>query len=140
MAVDKKEKPVEVFLSYAAKDKDRAGELKQLLLQQPNVRVTTSDMFSAGGNWPAQLQDAIRKCDLFIVLASPHSLESSWVMLEFGAAFGMGRPLVVVLTRRELITRIPAAMQAFQAIDLKDLKKPKILSELLERTEKRSAA
>ncbi len=139
MSAEKVEKPVLIFLSYAVKDKERAVELEHLLTSQPRVRVKTMNTLSAGEDWVAGLQDALHKCDLFIVLLTPDALESSWVTLELGAAYGLGKPIIAVYTRRELVERVPIDLRSVRAVDFRELKKPKTLSAILESDEKQAA-
>jgi hypothetical protein len=140
MAPDKKEKPLLVFLSHTMKDRERAREIERLLSQQPRVRVMSAEMFSAGGDWAADLRQSLMACDLFMTLVSPAALESSWMMLELGTAYGLGKPIIGVFTRPDLMERLPVDVGAIRAVDFKDLRRPKTLTDILEDSKKQTAA
>jgi len=76
----------DIFISYSSKDREQAEQLTELLasaglsvwIDQSALEVSTS--------WSAEIVDAISSCNAFIVLLSPHSIESHNVIKEVSLA------------------------------------------------------
>ena len=108
MTKQKKSKPtLRVFLSYAAADSADTLKVRSLLAQQPNLRIFTRDTLSAGEDWVSKLKNELSSCDIFMVLLSPNSVGSSWVLQELGAAWALEKPIIPVVTHPAVLTRIP---------------------------------
>jgi hypothetical protein len=69
------------------------------------------------------------------VLLSPQALESKWVLHELGAAWGLKKPIVSVVTHPEVAAKIPVALSEVQLVDIKDLETPEAINQILERYE-----
>lgn len=132
---EKRKSTLRVFFSYAAIDKGYALKLRKLLSLRPNVQIFTTDMLSAGENWEAKLKKEIIVSDIFIVLLSPQSLESPWVMQLLGAAWGLQKPIIPVVTHPEVLSKIPVELQDAQLVDIRDLDNPEIINHIFERYE-----
>ncbi|MGA9995813.1 MAG: toll/interleukin-1 receptor domain-containing protein [Pyrinomonadaceae bacterium] len=128
-----------IFLSYASVDKACATLLRKLLAHQPNLRIFTNDSLSAGENWESKLKSELTSCDLFVVLVSPASVESDWVLHELGAAWGLGKPIVAVTTHPEVSSKIPVALSEIRLIDIKDIENPDVINQILEYSKKSDA-
>ena len=121
-----------VFVSYATSDRAYARQLESLLSQRANLRVFTTDALSAGEDWERKLRDEIAQSDIFMVLLSPASVASKWVLHELGAAWAVKKPIIPVLTRPDLSTRIPMEFGDRKPIDLNSLDTPEAIAQLLE--------
>lgn len=131
-----KRKPaLRIFLSYAAADRVYAHQVRSLLSQRPNVHLFTTETLSAGEDWQSKLKDELSKCDLFLVLLSPNSVESKWVLHELGAAWAIDKPIVPIVTHPEVFTKVPVALSQTQFVEIKDLAKPGIMNRILEHYE-----
>jgi hypothetical protein len=128
-----------VFLSYAAVDSDYASRLHHLLSQQANVRVFTTDTLSAGENWIPKLRRALAECDVFIVLLSPNSVGSKWVLYELGAAWGLKKPIIPVVIHADAYANVPLVLRDIPLVDIKDLENPESTSQILKRYEQNAA-
>jgi len=125
-----------IFLSYTRADRDDGQKLGRLLSQQrPNLRIFTTDTLSAGEDWRSRLKDELTQCDLFIVILSPNSIDSDWVLQELGAAWAIDKPIIPVVTQPGLLTRIPVDLKDVQVVELKDIEKPEVINQILERYE-----
>src|SRR5438067_6824935 len=113
---DKNKTRLRVFFSYAAADSASAHRLRSLLSQHPNLQVFTTDILSAGEDWVSHLKSELSACDLFVVLLSPNSLESNWVLSEIGAAWGLDKPIIPVVTNKEILSNIPFPVSQFQLV------------------------
>ncbi len=76
----------EVFISYAAKDRERVAKLVEGL-QQAGVSVWI-DMagIEVAARWSKEIVSAIRECKVLLLSISPHSTESENVVKELALA------------------------------------------------------
>lgn len=121
-----------IFLSYAPVDKACALPLLNFLTHQCGLRVFTNDSLSAGEDWMSKLKSELTSCDFFMVLLSPTSVESNWVLHELGAAWGLGKPIVAVTTHPEISSKIPVALSEIMMVDIKDFENPEVVNLILE--------
>lgn len=128
-----------VFVSYAIEDSAYASELINSLAQQPNLHVFTTDKMSAGENWRLKIKRALSDSDFFLVLLSPTSVQSKWVQFELGAAWGLNKPIIPVVTSHEVVNRIPLDLGELHVVDLDELKKPEAISRIFRLYEKTAA-
>src|SRR6516225_1666395 len=84
---EKKRKQVaDIFISYSSQDREKAAQLTELLssaglsvwIDQQGIDVATS--------WSEEIVDAIDSCKAFVVMLSPHSIESHNVVKEVSLA------------------------------------------------------
>jgi len=128
--VDKDDRTLKVFLSYAVADKDYGDKLHNLLTHYLNARVFTQDSLSAGDDWRGLLKDQLTDSNIFIVLVSPNSIESSWVWQELGAAWALKKPVVSVFTESQLCSRLPVELSNVQYVNLKEFEDPQSLNRI----------
>lgn len=82
---------MKIFISHSTKDSDVAKKFKNLFVKygdNPDVFLS-SDMRRSQievKQWKLNLQRHLKKCDFFVVLESPNSLNSQWVQYEIGFA------------------------------------------------------
>jgi nucleoside 2-deoxyribosyltransferase len=126
-------------LSYAASDRGYARQLELALSGRANLRVFTTDALSAGEDWESKLRDEIAQTDIFMVLLSPASVGSNWVLHELGAAWALGKPIIPVLTQPEAFIRVPVELQDRVPVSFSSLDSPEALTQLLEPFEKTAA-
>src|ERR1017187_6994857 len=61
----------------------------------------------------------IEKCDEFLVLFSRYSKDRPWVLAEMGAAWGLQKPIIVIIDKvgpKEM----PDIVSPYRAVDLND--------------------
>ncbi len=124
-----------IFLSYAASDRAYAHKLRDILSKRSNVRIFTTETLSAGEDWQDKLKDELSKSDIFLVLLSPDSVGSEWVLHELGAAWAMDKPIIPIVTHPEVFSKIPVSLSQIQFIEVKDIEKPEVINQILERYE-----
>ena len=142
MNMTKKEevKPIlRVFFSYAREDRAEAHKIRHLLSQRFNIRIFTTELLSAGEDWQSKLKNELTQCDIFVVLLSPNAVTSSWVLQELGAAWGLQKPILPVVTHPGVFAQIPVALSQTEFVDIKDLENPEVLHQILERYEEQVA-
>lgn len=118
------------FLSYSFKDRERARELVNLLSNRSDVHFFDSTMISAGEDWPSWLKEELLKSDIFLVLLSPNSLASEFVMQELDAAWASDKPIVAALM--DTATRYKLPVQSAQVLELQELEKPEVIDQIID--------
>jgi hypothetical protein len=83
--------PQEVFLSHSSQDSEFVARLAETL-RQHGVPVWYSGTDILGAQqWHDEIGEALERCDWFIVVLSPHSIESMWVRREVQFALQQAR-------------------------------------------------
>jgi hypothetical protein len=79
------------FISYNNRDADQANNLREFLRTRGvNAYIYQNDLLPAN-EIKANVRDAIERCDAFVPLISPNSVNSSWVARELGLASRLHR-------------------------------------------------
>lgn len=65
---------MQVFLSYASEDRDTAEEIELALRGSGHSVFFDRASLPPGGEFHARIRDAVRRCDAFVFLVSPHSI------------------------------------------------------------------
>jgi nucleoside 2-deoxyribosyltransferase len=113
--------PLRVFISHSDVDMVAARKLRNLLVHRANAYVFTTEDLSAGEKWENKLRDQLSAADVVVALLTPTSVHSNWVLHEIGAAWALGKPIVPVITRRDVLNNMPVSLINAQAIHLTDV-------------------
>jgi hypothetical protein len=110
-------KPMRIFFSYAALDRDFAKDIASQLSEEGyDVSYPDQDL-SAGDNWSLKIGEALRDSKAMVVLLTPESVESEWVRREIEYALGSknykGRLITVLVRPTE---NIPWILRKFPMI------------------------
>jgi hypothetical protein len=126
-----------VFISHSSKDTFIAKQLDKLIREKCrkyNVKTFLDERDIKGGD---QISDTIKSnieaCDEFLVLISRYSVDSSWVLLEIGAAW-MGNKRIVPIVDKVTPEEMPHIIVQHKAIDLNEFEK--YLDEIVERAKR----
>jgi len=85
---------LQVFISYSSKDLQLAAEMKGLI-EALGVSVFLAEMSIPPGElWSDRIRAALRESDAALLLLTPDSVESPWVMAEIGALWALEKPFV----------------------------------------------
>ena len=120
-ATKPKQRSVRVFLSYAREDQPLARMVRDVFSRFPFVTVFSSDVLSAGENWETKLRSELTRADIVAVLISPDSVGSSWVLRELGAAWGLQKNIVPLVTSPELLGKLPIQLNETASISLDEV-------------------
>ena len=94
-----------VFISSARRDIDLARDLAQRL-EKAGVNVLLPAVSSdTGEDFAAKINNDLRKADEVIVILTPNSLDSKWLLFEMGVATSLDKqltPLVQGVEPKEL--------------------------------------
>lgn len=132
---EKRKQVLRIFLSYAVTDSVYAHKLRVLLSQRPNLHIFTTEMLSAGEDWESKLKDEISQCDIFVVVLSPNSVNSKWVLHELGAAWAINKLIIPVVTHPEVFSKIPVTLSKVKLVETSELEKPEVINQILEHYE-----
>ena len=132
-AVEQLDRSSKVFLSYAREDRPYAERLRRILAHGTGAKVFTDDMLSAAEPWQERLLQELRQADIFVVIGSPRSSESSFVLQELGAAWAMDKPIVVVAAEEGAIWRPPVESRAIEQVSIPELEQPGVVQRLFAR-------
>lgn len=124
-----------VFLSYARADAGLARRIEADLRARGEVDVLSDSEVAVGQDWQGRLRDAMRRAAAVVVLLTPEGAASDWLRWEVGAAWGMGKQLVIVTRHPGLVARLPE-LSRYRVVDPDD---PGALDAIAEAVQKSAA-
>ena len=135
-----KRHPVKVFISHANVDIVFARHIRNLLVQRVNAQVFTTEDLSAGEKWEPKLRNELSSTDVVVALLTPHSADNSWVLHEIGAAWALEKPIIPVVTRRDILSKMPVSLEGSHIIELADVETPEHADKFVDAFEESLAA
>lgn len=111
-----------VFVSYAQADQSLAEDVRRRL-RAMQVDVWSDDQLTAGDNWSNVLREHLKESQYFLLLLTPKSVESSWVLQELGAAWTLGKEIIPITSDRRLLDRLPIDLSRVQTITMDEIGK-----------------
>lgn len=134
----KKTKPkgsYQVFLSHATTDKWLAKTLCEKIEESGAVTFRDDRDIHGGDDIPDEIRRQLKASQEVVVLLTPESIESRWVILEIGAAWGHSSRKRITLVLCHVSTDpLPATMKFKKAVHLNEF--DAFLRELAARIEK----
>ncbi|CAG0953023.1 hypothetical protein ANAEL_00174 [Anaerolineales bacterium] len=89
----------QIFISYSRVDTEFVTRLiTDLTRQGLNIWMDQRNI-GAGQRWDSVIQDALEACDLFMIVLSPHSVESENVLDELSFAINSNKRIIPILLR-----------------------------------------
>jgi hypothetical protein len=129
-----------VFISHSREDRPLVERIERGLTFGGRVRVRTDrTMLSAGQNWQTELRQALEAADVFVVMGTPASARSDFVLQELGGAWALGKPIVIVTPEGEVEWAPPLEPSAYTRVALTELEKPTFAEGLLAELTQKSA-
>ena len=89
-----------------------------LLFQRLNAQVFTTEELSAGEKWQSKLRNELSSTDVVVALLTPHSADDKWVLHEIGAALALEKLIIPVVTRRDVLNKMPVSLERSHIIEL----------------------
>jgi hypothetical protein len=129
-ALKQLDRPSKVFLSYAREDRGYAERLRRILVQSAGAQVFTDDMLNSGELWYERVLQELREADIFVVIGTPRSSGSESVLQELGAAWAIGKPLVVVTAEEGTTWQAPVESRMIEQVSLPELEQPGVVEHL----------
>jgi hypothetical protein len=106
-----------VFLSYASQDHEEAEQLRKAIEAAGGTVFLDKKSLEPGDNFAERIRAALYSCRELWLLVSPSSLNSEWVMTEWGAAWVLQKTIVPILHRCRP-QDLPARLSQLQCIDM----------------------
>lgn len=122
-----------VFFSHSHKDSWIARQCARLIEESGKSQVSVyvdEKEIEGGQSIPESVRTAIEQCDEFLVLLSRYSKDRPWVLIEMGAAWGLRKPIVVIIDKIAP-KEMPDIISRDKAIDLNDF--DQYITQLLKR-------
>jgi nucleoside 2-deoxyribosyltransferase len=129
-----------VFISHSNVDAVFARHVRNLLVQRLNAQVFTTEDLSAGEKWQSKLRNELSSTDVVVALLTPQSADDSWVLHEIGAAWALEKPIIPVITRRDVLNKMPASLERSHVIELADVDTPENADKFVESFEESLAS
>jgi nucleoside 2-deoxyribosyltransferase len=98
-----------------------ARKMRNLLSQKANAQVFMAEDLNAAERWETKLRHELASADVVLALLTPGSVDSRWVLHEVGAAWALGKPIIPVVTRRDVLNRMPVPLEGTRVIELTDI-------------------
>ncbi len=115
---------IEIFISHSKSDEDLAGALVDLLMEaigisRTKIRCTSVVGHKLTGGTPieARLRQEINSSRIFLGLLTPSSLESTYVMFELGARWGIEKYWYLVKARGTGVEDLKGPLPAYHVPD-----------------------
>jgi TIR domain len=126
-------KPVyKVFISHSREDQPLADRIERSLTFGGRVLVLTDRRVPPVG-FRDELRRMLETTDVFMVIGSPASARSDFVLHELGGAWALGKPIVIVTPEGEVEWAPPIEPSSYERVALTELEKPRFAEGLLER-------
>lgn len=145
----------DIFISYRTKDEDYAGIIDVILRAEFDDKeiFLASESIEGGTKWKQEIDEAIVKCTLMLVIIGAHwqsdtwdtlneaeLIKNDWVVYEIHKALKLGKPILPISKTRDLqpanlalpkpISELNASHSIVFRTSDKSLDKPKLLSSI----------
>jgi hypothetical protein len=117
-----------IFISHASEDSEIANEFASMFREKGIMTFVANVDILAGTNWEKKLKEEIYKSDELLLILSPESENSNWVMIEVGAAWILGETITPAVMYTN-VNSIPEPIKKFQAKPIKTSSQRKNLVE-----------
>ena len=111
---------MKVFISHSSKDKWAARRIAEDLANLGADTFLDEKDISTGARVDDSIQEHLSDCDDFLLLLSPASIKSDWVLVELGGAIALKKRLVPVLLYIGA-NEIPSPITKHLACDINDI-------------------
>jgi len=89
-----------IFISYSRKDQDYVNKLVDALRKQ-ELPWWLDNKIDYGDQWTREIEENLKKCQVFLLVMSPSSKESDWVQRELTFAQDLKKPIFPLLLAGE---------------------------------------
>lgn len=135
-----KHQSIKVFISHSDADMIFARHVRNLLVRRVNAQVFTTEDLSPGQKWESKLRNELSSADVVVALLTPNSVDSSWVLQEIGAAWALEKLIIPVVTKRDVLSKLPVSLERSCIIELADVETPENADKFVDAFEESLAA
>ena len=96
---------MKIFISHSSKDKWVARRISEDLISRGAITFLDEKDLQTGISIDEAIKSNLKDCDDFLIIISPASLKSEWVLIELGGAFALEKriiPLLIYVGANEL--------------------------------------
>ncbi len=111
----------QVFISYSRKDTDWALRIKNTLESNGVSCWMDKSGINAGERYTRSIIDAIRQCDIFLLVLSEHAEASQWVPKELGKAIQYRKYIIPVKISNFEVEEFELQLENIQIFELENL-------------------
>lgn len=108
---------INIFISYSHSDNDFVDQLEADLRQQGFATWMDRRRLAGGHKWRRELQDAIDRSHVLLVVLSPEAIASEYVQTEYGYATDEGKIVIPLYYRN---CKVPMELRGIQWVDFQD--------------------
>jgi hypothetical protein len=123
----------DVFVSYAEGDSGIAEELRYELENRGLKCFMAKKDIEVAAEWQDSIRAALRGSKRVLVLVTPLSITRPWVLMETGAAWALGKPLIPALSQ-VAANDLPDPIRRYQARTIETTAQRRALVDELART------
>jgi hypothetical protein len=110
------ERPYDVFVSYASKDRKWVGEFVSAL-REAGVHVWLDvDAVAFGDQWQRVAEEALQDSRTLVFVMTRHTVHSPRTFFELGAAIAGKKRVIPILTEEIDVKEIPALVWQFYVL------------------------
>ena len=113
---------MKVFISHSSVDKWAARRISEDLVARGAETFLDEKDIDTGDDISASIQSNLNSCDDCMIILSPSSVESAWVLVELGGAIALGKRVVPILLHVGS-NSIPSPISMKLARDINDIDK-----------------
>ncbi len=84
---------IDVFISYSTLDSPIANELADVFDKLGLSFFMAGKSLSGGDKWEESIRQSLIRSRVVVIVLTPHSIKSRWVLIEVGATWGLGKPV-----------------------------------------------
>lgn len=122
-----------IYISHSVSENVLAQKIRHLLKSSFNANVFMNEDLSGGEEWEPQLRRALSDSDYVVVLLTPQSIRSTFVLMDLGAAWGLGKPIICIVTQPNLWRTVTVPLNESQIIEVTDIDDPASSKQLVRR-------
>lgn len=116
-----------IFVSYSRKSRSIVESLETDLTEL-GESVWLDEELSGGQSWWNEILSQVRRCDLFVFVLDPDSLNSAACKSEYEYAADLGKPILPVLVSEKVSTGLlPPALSQIQFVDYRTQERKAVL-------------
>jgi hypothetical protein len=108
-----------IFISHGVKDEPIIYPILTILREQYGLELfVCADSIDAGSSWQQEITSHLRRCDVFLVIASHTVAQSLFCAFEAGMAVALDKPIRIVKLDD---SKLPLHLQDRQSVDVRRL-------------------
>lgn len=113
---------MKVFISHSSKDKWLARKISEDLSNRDISTFLDEKDIQTGESIDQSVQEHLGECDESLILISPASLQSHWVLIELGGALALKKRIIPILIHVG-VNQMPDVIQKRLARDINEIEK-----------------